>query len=178
MLLTPAQIKPQSFELRWHSFFTLGGCVSCLRACLGAMLLPQSYQYPNLSEGADRVSGQLCRDKYCPFSGVTKSGRVWRKVPESDAWSVGLIPVYCFADRAVRRVIPPEQCVFLADDWGDSVQLLLHLCLGHPHGLGATGQGGRGEQILARGSGLRFQGGSEHVHIPMMMMTMMRWWWW
>ena len=24
----------------------------------------------------------------CPFSGVTKSGRVWRKVPESDARSV------------------------------------------------------------------------------------------
>ena len=29
-------------------------------------------------------------DKECPFSGVTKSGRVWRKVPESDARSVGL----------------------------------------------------------------------------------------
>ena len=27
-------------------------------------------------------------DKECPFSGVTKSGRVWRKVPESDARSV------------------------------------------------------------------------------------------
>ena len=26
--------------------------------------------------------------KECPFSGVTKSGRVWRKVPESDARSV------------------------------------------------------------------------------------------
>ena len=24
---------------------------------------------------------------YCPFSGVTSSGRVWRKVPESDARS-------------------------------------------------------------------------------------------
>ena len=51
--------------------------------------LPQSYQYPNLSEGADRVGGQLRGDKECPFSGVTKSGRVWRKVPESDARSVG-----------------------------------------------------------------------------------------
>ena len=49
------------------------------------MLLPQSYQYPNLSEGADRVGGQLRGDEECPFSGVTKSGRVWRKVPESDA---------------------------------------------------------------------------------------------
>ena len=55
---------------------------------LGTRLLPQSYQYPNLSEGADRVGGQLCGDKECPFSGVTKSGRVWRKVPESGAQSV------------------------------------------------------------------------------------------
>ena len=59
-----------------------------LRACLGARLLPQSYQYPNLSEGADGVGGQLRGDKECPFSGVTKSGRVWKKVPESDAGSV------------------------------------------------------------------------------------------
>ena len=38
-----------------------------------------------LSEGTDKISGQLHGDKECPFSGVTKSGRVWRKVPESDA---------------------------------------------------------------------------------------------
>ena len=44
--------------------------------------------YPKLSEGADRVGGQLRGDKECPFNGVTKSGRVWRKVPESDARSV------------------------------------------------------------------------------------------
>ena len=48
----------------------------------------QSYQYQNLSEGADRVGGQLLGDKECPFSGITKSDRVWRKVPESDARSV------------------------------------------------------------------------------------------
>ncbi len=53
-------------------------------------MLPQSYQYPNLSEGADRVGGQLRGDKECPFSGITKSGRVWRKIPESDARSVHL----------------------------------------------------------------------------------------
>ena len=89
MLLTPAQIKPKSFESRRNSFFFIrGGCVSCLRACLGTRLLLQSYQYPNLSEGADRVGGQLRGDKECPFSGVTKYGRVWRKVPESDARSV------------------------------------------------------------------------------------------
>ena len=43
---------------------------------------------PELFEGADRVAGQLRGDKECPFSGVTKSGKVWRKVPESDARSV------------------------------------------------------------------------------------------
>ena len=86
-------MKPQSFESRRNSFFffffTRGRCVSCLRACLGARLLLQSYQFPNLSEGADRVDGQLRENKECPFSGVTKSGRIWRKVPESDARSVG-----------------------------------------------------------------------------------------
>ena len=51
------------------------------------------YQYPNLSKGADRVAGQLLGDKECPFSGVTKSGRVWRKVPESDARSAGLVHI-------------------------------------------------------------------------------------
>ena len=60
--------------------------------CLGARLLPHSYQCPNHSEGADRVGGQLGGDKECPFSGVTKSGRVWRKVPQSDAGSVGAAP--------------------------------------------------------------------------------------
>ena len=86
--------KTQSFESRRNSFFffffTRGGCASCLRACLGTRLLPQAYQYPNgLSEGADCVGGQLRGDKECPLSGVTKSGRVWRKMPESDARSVG-----------------------------------------------------------------------------------------
>ena len=56
-------------------------------ACLGTWLLLRlrSYLYPNLLEGADHVGGQLCGDEECPFSGVTKSGRVWRKMPESDA---------------------------------------------------------------------------------------------
>ena len=37
---------------------------------------------------ASRVDTELRGDKECPFSDVTKSGRVWRKVPESDARSV------------------------------------------------------------------------------------------
>ena len=71
-------------------FFTRGGCASCLRACFGARLLLQSYYYPNLSEGTEHVAGRLCGDKKYPFSGVTKSGRVWRRVLESDAWSVSV----------------------------------------------------------------------------------------
>ena len=65
----------------------MDGCVSCLRACLGARLLPV-LSVPKPFAG--RVAGQLRGNKECPFSGVTKSGRVWRKVPESDARSVGL----------------------------------------------------------------------------------------
>ena len=42
-------------------------------------------------EGADRVGGQLRGDKEYPFSDATKSGRVWRKVPESDARIVEFI---------------------------------------------------------------------------------------
>ena len=90
MLLTPAQIKPKPFESRRNFFFTRGGCVSYLRACLGARLLLRSYFYPNFFEGADRVIAQLLGDKEFPFSGVTRSGRVWRKVPESEARSVYL----------------------------------------------------------------------------------------
>ena len=45
----------------------------------------QSYQYRNLSEGADRVGGQLRGDtEECPFSGVTVNlaefGGMCRKV--------------------------------------------------------------------------------------------------
>ena len=54
---------------------------------LGCFHSLNSYQYPNLSEGADRVGGQLRRDRV-PLSSVTKSGRVSRKVPGSGARSV------------------------------------------------------------------------------------------
>ena len=52
-----------------------------LSCCLCSLISTQIFQ---------RVltAGQLRGDKECPFSGVTKSGRVWRKVPESCAWSV------------------------------------------------------------------------------------------
>ena len=52
-----------------------------LGRCVASMILLESV-------GADSVGGQLRGDKDCPFSGVTSSGRVWRKVPESDAQRV------------------------------------------------------------------------------------------
>ena len=59
----------------------------------------QSYQYPNFSETVDRVGGQLCGNKECPFSGVTTSGRVWKNLPESDA-------------RSAFRHLPPNSARF------------------------------------------------------------------
>ena len=83
MLLMPVQIKPKSSE-SGRNFFLLPKVDASHAWALGCF---QSYQYRNLSKGADRVAGQLRGDKERPFSGVTKSGRVWRKVPESDARS-------------------------------------------------------------------------------------------
>ena len=80
MLLTPAQIKPKLFqtELLFFSFFffffTRDGCVSRLRACLGARLLLQFDQYLNLLEGADRAEKNSA-----PFSGVTKNNKTTTK---------------------------------------------------------------------------------------------------
>ena len=54
------------------------------------MLVPQSYRYPNLSEGASSVGGHLRGDKERPVSGVTECGRDWRTEPESDALIVAL----------------------------------------------------------------------------------------
>ena len=79
MLLTTAQTKTKSFESRRNFFFTRGGCVSCLRGCLGARLLPQSYQYPNLSEDANRVGGQLCGDKRVPLQW---RNQIWQSFEE------------------------------------------------------------------------------------------------
>ena len=71
---------------------------------LGRQVASKSFQYPKLSEGGDRVGGQLRGGKECPFSGVTKSGRVWRKVPESGARSV-----YRQLSLGQQRLAAPEQ---------------------------------------------------------------------
>ena len=72
MLLMPAQIKPKSFESRriFFIFFYTGSHVYVHAWSIGCF----HSLYTNLSEGADRVGGQLGGDEECPFSGVTKSG--------------------------------------------------------------------------------------------------------
>ena len=51
------------------------------------------------------LHGQLRGDKECAFSGVTKPGRVWRKVPESDARSVPFAQQCwpCWPDCLIHR---------------------------------------------------------------------------
>ena len=101
MLLTPAQIKPKSFESRRNFFLSfltgvdaphvyVRACALGLNMALGCLHSLIRDQYPNLSEGADRVGGQQRGNKERPFSGVTNSGRDWRRVPESDARSVNV----------------------------------------------------------------------------------------
>ena len=102
-------------------FFTWGGCSSCLRACLDAMLLPQeSYQLvpkpvsPGRPRSRNRVSGQLRGDKECPISGQTNSGIAWREVPESDARDVltflpgfslsGTDLNFCTMQKEIKRI--------------------------------------------------------------------------
>ena len=89
-LLTPAEIKPKSFESRRNVCFLPGADAAshvdrrawALNVASTVLLVPKPSQRP------DSVRGQLRGEKECPFSGVTNSGRVYRKVPESDVQSV------------------------------------------------------------------------------------------
>ena len=60
-------------------------------------------------EGADRVGGQLRGDKECPFNGVTKSGSVWRKAPESNARSVARSMGHAHTPSIAFRHLPPKE---------------------------------------------------------------------
>ena len=91
MLLTPAQIKPKSFESRRNSFFFLPGMdAPHVYVCAWALGCFHSLIGIRTFRRALTASVDSCAEINweCPFSGVTKSGRVWRKVPESDARSV------------------------------------------------------------------------------------------
>ena len=68
------------------------------------MLLPQSYQYPNLSEGADRIGGQLCGDKRVPLQW---RNQFWQSLEEGarkrcSECVVGVGGVWVFANTRVR----------------------------------------------------------------------------
>ena len=48
------------------------------KCVLWCCVFSQFCQYPNLSEGIDRIGGQLSRDNECLLSGISNSGRIWR----------------------------------------------------------------------------------------------------
>ena len=60
------------------------------------------------------VGGQLHGDKECTFIGVTSSGRVWRKVPESEAWSVALMLSWPRFILTVYDHVPGTKHAFLS----------------------------------------------------------------
>ena len=87
-------------------FFTRGGCVSCLHVCLGARLLLRSHISTHIFWRVLTALLDSCvKIKECPFSGVTKSDRVWRKVPESDARSVGTAMSLCSLPMKCKKTL-------------------------------------------------------------------------
>ena len=90
--------------------------------CLGASLLPQSYQYPNILEGADRIGGQLRGDKECPFSCVNQ---IWQSSEEGVNVNEGK---RCFGVWLPRSALP--YCFFHSPQ--------------KPYGLSGTVKGGWG----------------------------------
>ena len=70
--------KTKIVQNEMELFLLPGVDASCVYVHAWVLDCFQSYQYPNLSEGTDHVGGRLHGDKECPFTGVTKSGRVWR----------------------------------------------------------------------------------------------------
>ena len=100
-LLTPAQMKPKSFDSRRYSFFLFLFSFTpradaphvYMRASTLSCFRPQSYYYVSTQTFRRALTESLdsCAEtKECPFSGVTSCGRVRRTVLESDARSVGL----------------------------------------------------------------------------------------
>ena len=97
-MLTPAQIKPKSVESKWNSFFSFLPGLDAPHVYVRALALGCFYSHISTRTFRRALTaslhGQLRRDKERPSSGVTKTGRVWRKVPESDA--------RCVTDNADR----------------------------------------------------------------------------
>ena len=92
MLLTPGQIKPKSFESRRNTFFLFLPGVDAPHVYVRAWALGCFYSHISTRtfRRALTASVDSCAEiKSAPTdSGVTRSGRVWRKVPESGVRSV------------------------------------------------------------------------------------------
>ena len=113
MLLTPVQIKPKSFESTRNCFFvfvsTRGGCVSCLRECLGARLLSHSDQYPNLSEGADRGGGHELRRDRVPLQWRNQIRQSLEEGAGKGCSECVTISVLCLTSTPLSAVAQPVQ---------------------------------------------------------------------
>ena len=79
MLLTPAQIKRKSFESRRNSLFLPGVDASHVYVRAWALGCFHSFISNRTFRGALTASVDSCAEIECPFSDITKSGRVWRK---------------------------------------------------------------------------------------------------
>ena len=84
-----AEIKPQSFESRRNSFLYPG--VDAFHVYVRALALGCFYSHISTRTFRRALTASL-------DSGVTKSGRVWRKVPESGARSVAAEELSAYVD--------------------------------------------------------------------------------
>ena len=91
MLLTPAQIKPKSFESRQTLFILHGVDASHVYMRVRALGCFHNLISTETFRRVLTASVDSCAEiKSAPsVASVTKSGRVWRNVPESGARSVG-----------------------------------------------------------------------------------------
>ena len=119
------------------SLFTQGRWSSCLCACLDTMLLPQSYQYPNLLECNDSINGKLRRDKERPFSGITNSGSLEEHARKRCSACTG--PWLPISSKGLWTLMPPHgdsseggqrYCLYRSQTCDLSVPTLV--CSSHP----------------------------------------------
>ena len=95
-------LVPQNHNRLRHEWLVFVGAQMALSSypatqiIAGISFITVHIAYPIINKNclnADSMHGWMCRDKECPFSGITNSGRVWRKVLKSEAWGVtGALP--------------------------------------------------------------------------------------
>ena len=93
----PSQIKARSFEPRQNLFYPYATCKCVLGCYVASSLISTQTFWGSLTASVDR-------DKKFPFSAVTISDIVWRKVPESEAWGVPVRLTGCWTPRTCHSV--------------------------------------------------------------------------